>query len=265
LLSNFRKGKVSKKIAPMERIKSEGDPAGHQHHSPLAALGSSDSSRSSPSSPRLQTFDSLDQKLSTAGSLRIGLPWNRSPDRGSARNKRKEELRYHGGIMMSDEEEQLKASLSQNSVNSGANSGRKYRFFGKKTLPLNSSMSSSEDTISNFRSSEWTPHDSAYGAACPVCGSLPKHTRRMIEFSLIAGMVIGFVYLLVTTSIDLSNSKSTRTISGSNATASDEYISGQIALDDDLYAAYNRNGDDDLYDDQIDDAVYYDNYSNGGN
>lgn len=164
---------------------------------------------------------------------------SRSPKKDIAR----EEYRYHGGLMKSDPELQKQPSPSP----------RKGRLFGKKSL--DSTRSSDNDTISNFSSSEWTPEDSAYGAACPVGGCIPKHFRRMVEFSLIAGMFIGFIYLLVRTSVHLTNERKQNT--SSNSTDADQYISGQIALDDDLYAAYNVN-DDDLHDDAYNNETYND-------
>lgn len=179
------------------------------------------------------------------------MPWNKS----SPRRKGAEEHRYHGGLMKANSDR--KDSPSQSNLKAG----RKFGFLGEK-IPASQD---SEDTISNFQPTEWTPQDSAYGAACPLCGCLSKRTRKLIEFSMIAGMFIGFVYLLVTTSINLTNSKSTKTLDGRNATASDQYVSGQIALDDDLYAAYNNNddGDDDAAAVDNDDTVYYNDDNNG--
>jgi hypothetical protein len=51
----------------------------------------------------------------------------------------------------------------------------------------------------NFQ--DWTPHDSSYGAAFPICGWIPKDVRRAIEFTLLSGVVLVLVYLVVTTSI----------------------------------------------------------------
>ena len=114
-----------------------------------------------------------------------------------------------------------------------------------------------DDSLIDFEDSEWTPQDSAYGAACPVCGWIPKEVRRMIEFTLIAVMVVGFVYLVVTTSIKINNERSKFHTSNNSTSASD--YRGQIVFDDDLYVEntnsgyYNNNnnnqggGDDDTY------------------
>jgi hypothetical protein len=104
-------------------------------------------------------------------------------------------------------------------------------------------ISQDAQSIADFDESEWTQQDSAYGAACPVCGFIPKHVRRMIEFSMIAGMVLGFVYLLVTTSIHITNDRNESM--KSNTTSLSDYYGGQVALDDDVYVEYNRAQNDD--------------------
>lgn len=88
----------------------------------------------------------------------------------------------------------------------------------------------------------------------------------MIEFSLITGMAIGFVYLLVTTSIHISNDRTK--FLNRNSTSTSDYRSGQIALDDDLYVEYGQNQNDDLMDDLVDDdgrANQNDDDNNDGN
>ena len=130
-----------------------------------------------------------------------------------------------------------------------------------------------EDSVSDFQDNEWTPHDSAYGAACPVCGFIPKHIRKLIEFTIIMAMALGFVYLLVTTSIQINNDRQAAKENSGNSTSTSNN-NGQLALDDDLYVeAYSNNnnqqqngdGDDD---DQVayggdgadaDDDYYYNN------
>lgn len=118
---------------------------------------------------------------------------------------------------------------------------------------------SQTDSLASFHESEWTPQDSAYGAACPVCGCIPKHVRRMIEFSLIAIMVVGFVWILVATSIQVTNAR--KDAMQSNST---DYHNGQmIAVDDDFYVEVTNDDlmvDDEanLYDDMqaLDDDRY---------
>jgi hypothetical protein len=218
-----------------EKIKDDGDSVEKENFA-LPALPSSEQSPTS----RMTSFDAIEQKSTGQQRWQIGM-WKQRRSRSPKKDLAREEYRYHGGLMKPDPESQKQPSPSH------AKSPRKSRFFGKKSKKsLDSTRSSDNDTISNFSSSEWTPADSAYGAACPVGGCIPKHFRRMVEFSLIAGMFIGFIYLLVRTSVHLTNGKQN---TFSNST---EYISGQIALDDDLYAAYNVNDDaynNETYDD----------------
>uniref|UniRef100_A0A7R9WQS7 Uncharacterized protein n=1 Tax=Craspedostauros australis TaxID=1486917 RepID=A0A7R9WQS7_9STRA len=108
--------------------------------------------------------------------------------------------------------------------------------------------SSTDDmSLRDFREKDWTPQDSGYGAACPVCGWIPKPVRRAIEYTLIVGMVIFMVYIVVVASIQL---KKERSQNESNVT-SDNYDGG-VQTDDDLYQEYSN---DHYY--QDDDAGYY--------
>ena len=61
------------------------------------------------------------------------------------------------------------------------------------------------DSIANFEESEWTPPDSSYGAACPVCGFIPKRVQQMIKMTLIAAMVFFLIYLVVTTLMKIAD------------------------------------------------------------
>ena len=92
-------------------------------------------------------------------------------------------------------------------------------------------------TEEEFQDNDWTPPDSAYGAACPVCGCLPKNVRRAIEMTLIGAVSLGLIYLVVTTSIRLSNDHS-----GTGKTAEED---ASIQLDDDYYIEYNKKTNDD--------------------
>eukprot|EP00588_Corethron_pennatum_P009989 CAMPEP_0194267428 /NCGR_PEP_ID=MMETSP0169-20130528/1930_1 /TAXON_ID=218684 /ORGANISM="Corethron pennatum, Strain L29A3" /LENGTH=451 /DNA_ID=CAMNT_0039008259 /DNA_START=260 /DNA_END=1615 /DNA_ORIENTATION=- len=51
---------------------------------------------------------------------------------------------------------------------------------------------------------DWTPEDSSYGAACPVCGCLPKRFRRLIEFSLYTALGFILIFVVVMFSIKLT-------------------------------------------------------------
>ena len=91
--------------------------------------------------------------------------------------------------------------------------------------------------MDEFQDNDWTPPDSAYGAACPVCGCLPKNVRRAIEMTLIGAVSLGLIYLVVTTSIRLSNDH------GNKSKTQEEDAS--IRLDDDYYIEYSKKTNDD--------------------
>ena len=59
-----------------------------------------------------------------------------------------------------------------------------------------------EDSLADFNDAEWTPQDSAYGAAIPVCGWVPKRLRQGIEATIISFAVFVLGYLIVKTSIN---------------------------------------------------------------
>lgn len=122
----------------------------------------------------------------------------------------------------------------------------------------------SPDSIADFDETEWTPQDSSYGAACPVCGCIPKRFRRMIEVTLIAIMLLGFVVLLVTTSMNIAeerrmsnsnnhNSSSTSSSNGqniqvaasgsnnSNNNSTAVYAADGASTNDGYYVEYNNN------------------------
>lgn len=54
-----------------------------------------------------------------------------------------------------------------------------------------------------FSEADWTPPDSSYGAAIPVGGCIPKNIRRLIEWTILAGLFLGVVMFLIATSIRL--------------------------------------------------------------
>lgn len=99
-----------------------------------------------------------------------------------------------------------------------------------------------DDSVGDFKESEWTPEDSSYGAACPLFGWIPKSTRRSIEFALLLLLVIGLVYLMVMLSIVISEARSDNSIADDTAV---------LDLDDDRYIGYTDDdqggGDDDPY------------------
>jgi len=116
-----------------------------------------------------------------------------------------------------------------------------------------------EDSVADFDENEWTPPDSSYGAAIPVGGWIPKKIRRGIEATLIGMMIVGLVFLVVTTSIRVTEDAKHM----KNNTSSNGGSSGGIQLDDDRYIEYRdddgafANADDDQVvevDDAVDDA-----------
>lgn len=141
---------------------------------------------------------------------------------------------------------------------------------------------SDEDSLADFDETEWTPQDSSYGAAIPICGWIPKRLRQFIEATLIVFGVFALVYLVVTTSIALSEHKSSKDVdydkNDTSGSSSGITYDSSLAVDDDWYIEYkndgnygynngNRNGDDD--DDYVNNrrrnGNYRYNYNNGYN
>lgn len=215
---------------------------------------------SSVQSHQLSSFD-VDEINSVGGaSWRIGMPWFRNGNlpspmgipaasNSSMNDEHNITTRYYGGL--------LKPGLEQ-VAQPGSNRNRSTKL--ENFDAISQRMANEDDSLADFHESEWTPPDSAYGAACPVCGWIPKHFRRMIEFSLIAGMFLGFVYLVVTTSIHLDRKHESWK---KNSTSVSDYHGngGQVALDDDVYVE-SGNKDDYVLDDLVDDAAVVDDYNN---
>jgi hypothetical protein len=233
--------------------------------SPVSPTGSS-----STGSNKKQV-SSLDVEDASHTSWRIGMPWFQSPsspynNNGSpSRNSNTgigvssavvegynasfmsssvgEENRYYGGIM--------KPTAATTTGNSGGGTIVPHPTTNMTAIQKQEISTSaflfrrtmSQDSIGSFKDNEWTPPDSSYGAACPVCGCIPKHVRRMVEFTLIAIMVVGFVYLLITTSINLSDERDTSKSQHrhNNSTASSSSSSSSLT-DDDLYLEYTYTG-----------------------
>ncbi|KAG7346048.1 hypothetical protein IV203_005116 [Nitzschia inconspicua] len=284
--------------------------------SPASLMGSSIRSN------QVSSFDTEGNASNT--SWRIGMPWFRtvpstleSPKSGkvnffgkkSNNNKMKRSSptnnsdnidRYYGGIMKSNSSgssNHKNNSSNNNNNNKKKNNKNTKETSGRTTQNITDgypvSRTRSQDSIADFNDSEWTPQDSSYGAACPVCGCVPKNVRRGIEFTMISTLVLAFVYLLVMTSINVSDIRSARNdpadddvyfssranyTSGSGSNSySKGYNQYKSALtDDDLYVEYNAekasddavtaNTDDDttLNDDQYTDDYNYKNNYNGG-
>jgi hypothetical protein len=218
-------------------------------------------------SKSITSFEVEDGSSTGGASWRLGMPWFRnsshrsSPLQRTGKSNDIDDLRYYGGLMKS----QVSETMAEPATPKPQHPPSHPQVGKESSIVRNSSQlsraSRGADSIGDFDSAEWTPPDSAYGAACPVCGWVPKHVRRMIEVSLIAGMVFGFVYLVVTTSMHINNERNAQKATENTTSISDSYNGGQIALDDDLYVEYNRNYvDDDKYADDAtnDDGGYYD-------
>lgn len=210
---------------------------------------------SSIQSNQLSSFDiELEDSSIPPGTVnrnwRLGMPWFNDTVQSSpsivASASQLEESRYYGGVMKSDPDPQ-KGIASHNSKR------LKKSLYQKTKRALNGSSAhlrarGDDDTLADFDDSEWTPQDSSYGAACPVCGCIPKNVRRLIESSLIAGMVVAFVWMLVATSIHVTNvhknsiqANSTENYYNPTNGINDDFSRKQ-GMDDDT--AYNSNGDD---------------------
>ena len=103
---------------------------------------------------------------------------------------------------------------------------------------------SSTDTLIDFDESEWTPADSSYGAAIPIMGWIPKNIRRMIEYTLIGVLVVIFVYFVVFTSLQITesqhNGENNQNTDGGLNLDDDRYIP---VTNDDQYQSYNMTDD----------------------
>lgn len=112
---------------------------------------------------------------------------------------------------------------------------------GSGSVPGHPRHSLDDDSLADFDESEWTPHDSSYGAAIPVGGCIPKPIRRAIEWTCIAVGIFGLVYLVITTSIHFSDD-----VAGgkSNGTDTATGADGSLYLDDDFYYDYSRQYED---------------------
>lgn len=132
------------------------------------------------------------------------------------------------------------------------------------SIPITRTKSNTVDSIADFDESEWTPPDSSYGAACPVCGFVSKRVRQMIEMTLIAAMVFFLIYLVVTTSMKIADAHRREGRSdGSTASGATVDNSTNVVTDDDVYVEnYNSNIDGGNGDDAaVLDDYYIDDYN----
>ena len=132
-------------------------------------------------------------------SWQLGRPWFMGASNSmTSKEDPSEENRYYGGIMKQDNDTKDTADRTlpqQHTLSPGQG------LFPRKQRR----MHVDEETASEFKESDWTPPDSSYGAACPVCGWIPKHVRQKIELSLIALSVLCFLWAVVVTSTRVSN------------------------------------------------------------
>jgi len=119
---------------------------------------------------------------------------------------------------------------------------------------LNASALSSSNDV------EWTPADSSYGAAIPVCGWIPKNIRRIIELCLltilVASFVAGIVKLIELTIFRPSSSSSSN--STQTTTKTTKFVN------DDFYLEYDSKTDSSssTYDDDLFSQLYNTSYYN---
>ena len=127
---------------------------------------------------------------------------------------------------------------------------------------------------------EWTPDDSAYGAACPVFGWIPKPMRKIIEATFIFVLVLIFVVVVISASIKMSNDKNGNKTGKWNGSGSggggskwytDDAVSNNIneknakensqeQMGDDYYVEHDGENDD-----NTDDYLNGDNNGGGAN
>ena len=140
---------------------------------------------------------------------------------------------------------------------------------------LNRSMS--DYTAPFDDAEEWTPDDSAYGAACPVFGWIPKSMRKIIEATFIFVLVLIFVVVVISASIKMSNDKNGNRTgkwngSGGSSGGSKQYTDDSVSnnvnnknakendqqqMGDDYYVEHDGENDDNTDD-------YLNNGNNGG-
>jgi hypothetical protein len=108
-----------------------------------------------------------------------------------------------------------------------------------QSLSIQSTMTETE-----FNERDWTPQDSSYGAAFPLCGFMPKSIRQLVEKVIIALVSVFIIYAIVSIAIMLTTDNS------GGKSSSHKYDDFYIT-DDDFYVtdderqAYNQKYDDD--------------------
>ena len=145
-----------------------------------------------------------------------------------------------------------------------------YDLPGVSTAPGNGcsvysvSRSCSDYTAPFNDAEEWTPTDSAYGAAIPVFGWIPKPIRKIIEATFLFVLVLAFVVVVISASIKLQGEKK----SGGGGGGSSSGSSGNGSYygnDDDAVAAYNEYEENQAENAQMADDYYGDDDDDDGN
>jgi hypothetical protein len=275
--------------------------------SPGSLLGSSIRSN------QVESFDIESESCSVTEEnpgWRLGMPWfnNNVHNKDLRTSKKHEAHRYYGGIMKASGGSST-APASPSPTSTTSNNSRHFRPFRKNSkrpsfskngksygksinrhqkgtknssminskdnpsVPIARTKSNTADSIADFDESEWTPPDSSYGAACPVCGFIPKRVRQMVEMTLIAAMVFFLIYLVVTTSMKIADAHRRSTANGSaadnysngnnyNRTGSSSATSTNVVTDDDVYVEKYSSNNNNGGGNGDDAAVVDDNYNN---
>ena len=231
----------------------------HQHspdetdvniHSPGSFMGSSINSHQVSSFELEEASSAGIASKKVNSNWRLGMPWFDGHNSSSRGLDASDVHRYYGGIMKTED---AHIGGTKGRMRSSV---RKEKFRGRHHNVTTRASIDEESSIGDFSKSEWTPEDSAYGAACPVCGCIPKRVRRTIEFSLIGFMMLGFVWMVIAASIQVTNARMSESISNSTDAS---YSSGQmIAVDDDFYVEASN---DDLNAAADDGAANYHTYA----
>ena len=176
----------------------------------------------------------------------LGRPWFLGASHSSSPKETNavEEARYYGGIMKSESRGEKEMSIPTAKPQHPPKS--RASFVSRQIRRM---QTDEESSISKFKETDWTPPDSSYGAACPVCGWIPKHVRQKIELSLIVLAVLGFLWAVIATSIHVSNARKYAALH--NKTGYDS-----LFLEDDFYVEFSSNSNDNVTYNTFSDDVY---------
>jgi hypothetical protein len=266
-------------------------PVGYAHAHAHAHTHPANSNVATAATAAVHSFEieaTIASTISSKESWLQRLPWRRSDqDRNSdtLNFAKPGEAIYQGGQMEADPRPGLGFTVGQEETPAPEQPKRRARRYAVGFSPRNDevarfspysfqavaswlsrssskrSLSGDEDSLGDFEDSEWTQPDSSYGAAIPFGGWIPKNIRRTIESTLIAILFIGLVYLVVATSIRVTEGTSS---SHSNSTGNGTDYGG-LYLDDDRYIAYGNDDTSSIYGYNSNDDAYSngdDTYSN---